>query len=99
MAMARTLPPLWIWHEALWRHNHSEAIDEEYSMTSRERVQMVLNSKVPNHVPMDVEGSSVTGMHGDRVYKLHQKARYDAPPIPVVLGLAEGESLGAGRSQ
>ncbi len=52
-------------------------------MTSRERVQMVVEHKEPDHVPLDLGASSVTGMQVDTVYKLRQVLRLDDQGTPV----------------
>jgi hypothetical protein len=52
-------------------------------MTSRERVQMVLEHKEPDHVPLDLGASAVTGMQVDTIYQLRQALRLDEPGAPV----------------
>lgn len=52
-------------------------------MTSRERVQSALKHREGDPVPLDLGGSSVTGMHVDSVYKLRQALRLDPPGTPV----------------
>jgi hypothetical protein len=52
-------------------------------MTSRERVNNALNHKEADRVPVDLGGSSVTGMQADTVYKLRQALGLDAPGTPV----------------
>jgi Uroporphyrinogen decarboxylase (URO-D) len=52
-------------------------------MTSRERVQMVLEHKEPDHVPLDLGASAVTGMQVDTVCQLRQSLRLDPPGTPV----------------
>ena len=52
-------------------------------MTSRERVRMVLEHKEPDHVPLDLGASAVTGMQVDTVYQLRQSLRLDPPGTPV----------------
>lgn len=52
-------------------------------MTSRERVQRALNHEQPDRVPVDLGGSSVTGMHVSVVYGLRQKLKLDPPGTPV----------------
>lgn len=52
-------------------------------MTSRERVQTVLEHKEPDRMPLDLGGSSVTGMQVDTVYKLRQALRLDEPGTPI----------------
>ena len=53
------------------------------SMTSRERVNTVLNHKEADRVPLDLGGSAVTGMHVSSVYMLRQALALDAPGTPV----------------
>ncbi|MEJ2007064.1 MAG: uroporphyrinogen decarboxylase family protein [Acidobacteriota bacterium] len=52
-------------------------------MTSRERVQMVLKHKEPDHVPLDLGASAVTGMQVDTIYRLRQALRLDERGTPV----------------
>jgi hypothetical protein len=52
-------------------------------MTSRERVQMALEHKEPDHVPLDLGASAVTGMQVDTVYQLRQALQLDSPGTPV----------------
>ena len=52
-------------------------------MTSRERVQMALEHKDPDHVPLDLGASAVTGMQVDTVYQLRQALQLDPPGTPV----------------
>ena len=52
-------------------------------MTSRERVQMALEHKEPDHVPLDLGASPVTGMQVDTVYQLRQVLQLDPPGTPV----------------
>lgn len=52
-------------------------------MTSRERVNMALNHRQPDRVPLDLNGSSVTGMHVSSVYHLRQALGLDEPGTPV----------------
>ncbi|RKX80283.1 MAG: methyltransferase [Spirochaetes bacterium] len=52
-------------------------------MTSRERVNVALEHKVPDKVPLDLGGSTVTGMHVSSVYKLRQALGLDPPRTPV----------------
>ncbi len=52
-------------------------------MTSRERVNLTLNHRQPDHVPLDLGASAVTGMHVGTVYNLRQALGLDAPGIPV----------------
>jgi uroporphyrinogen-III decarboxylase len=52
-------------------------------MSSRERVQMALDHRQPDRVPLDLGGSVLTGMHVSSVYKLRQALRLDPPQTPV----------------
>ena len=52
-------------------------------LSSRERVELSLNHKDPGHVPLDLGGSVVTGMHVSSVYKLRQALGLDPPGTPV----------------
>lgn len=52
-------------------------------MNSRERVNLALNHKEPDRVPLDLGGSVVTCMHVSIVYKLRQALGLDAPGTPV----------------
>jgi hypothetical protein len=52
-------------------------------MTSRERVNLALQHKEADRVPLDLGGSTVTGMHVDTVYALRQALGLDKPGIPV----------------
>ncbi len=52
-------------------------------MTSRERVNLALNHREPDRVPMDLGASAVTGMHVTTVYKFRQALGLDAPGTPV----------------
>jgi hypothetical protein len=52
-------------------------------MTSRERVNLILNHKVPDKIPLDLGGSGVTSMHVSSVYLLRQALGLDAPNTPV----------------
>ncbi len=45
--------------------------------TSRERVHLALNHQEPDHVPLDLGGSAVTGMHVSTVYNLRQAHRLE----------------------
>ncbi len=51
--------------------------------TSRERVEQTLNHQVPDRIPIDLGGSTVTGMHVSVVYKLRQALDLDPPGTPV----------------
>lgn len=52
-------------------------------MTSRDRVNLTLNHKQPDKVPLDLGGSGVTSMHVSSVYLLRQALGLDAPGTPV----------------
>ncbi len=52
-------------------------------MTSRERVNLALNHKEPDKVPLDLAGSGVTGMHVSSVYLLRQALGLDESNTPV----------------
>jgi hypothetical protein len=52
-------------------------------MTSRERVEMALEHKEPDHVPLDLGASAVTGMQVDTVYQLRQALQLDPAGTPV----------------
>src|SRR5512137_1634562 len=53
------------------------------TMNSRERVQLTLNHREPDRVPLDLGGSAVTGMHASSVYLLRQALHLDPPGTPV----------------
>ncbi len=52
-------------------------------LTSRERVNRVLNHQEPDRVPLDLGGSAVTSMSVSSVYALRQALGLDAPGTPV----------------
>jgi hypothetical protein len=52
-------------------------------MSSRERVKVTLSHKEADRVPLDLGGSSTTGMHVDSVYLLRQALKLDPPGTPV----------------
>ena len=52
-------------------------------MNSRQRVEAALNHRQPDHVPLDLGASAVTGMHASSVYKLRQALGLDPPGTPV----------------
>jgi hypothetical protein len=52
-------------------------------LTSRERVELVLNHKEADKVPLDLGGSAVTGMSVNSVYLLRQALGLDEPGTPV----------------
>jgi hypothetical protein len=52
-------------------------------MNSRHRVAAALHHQQPDHVPLDLGASAVTGMHVSSVYKLRQALKLDPPGTPV----------------
>lgn len=52
-------------------------------MNSRQRIEATLAHTEPDRVPLDLGGSSVTGMHVTVVYRLRQALGLDAPGTPV----------------
>lgn len=52
-------------------------------MNSRQRVIVALNHQSPDHVPLDLGASAVTGMHVSSVYQLRQALHLDPPGTPV----------------
>lgn len=52
-------------------------------MTSRERVELTLNHREPDRIPLDLGSSPVTGMHVSTVYQLRQTLGLDDPGTPV----------------
>lgn len=52
-------------------------------MNARQRVTLALDHCEPDRVPLDLGGSSVTGMHVWAVYRLRQALGLDAPGTPV----------------
>src|SRR5208337_5166885 len=52
-------------------------------MSSRERVSLALSHKEADRVPLDLGGSTTTGMHVDSVYLLRQALGLDEPGTPV----------------
>ena len=52
-------------------------------MNSRERVELAINHREPDRVPLDLGGCGQTGMHVDTVYLLRQALGLDAPGTPV----------------
>ena len=52
-------------------------------MNSRERVNLALQHKEPDRVPLDLGATTVTGMHVSAVYKLRQALALDPPGTPV----------------
>jgi hypothetical protein len=52
-------------------------------LSSRERVQLALDHKEADRLPLDLGGSPVTSMHVSAVYRLRQALGLDAPGTPV----------------
>jgi hypothetical protein len=52
-------------------------------MNSRQRLETALNHQQPDHVPLDLGASAVTGMHVSCVYKLRQALKLDPPGTPI----------------
>jgi hypothetical protein len=52
-------------------------------MTSRERVQLALDHREADRVPLDLGSTAVTGMHASTVYRLRQALGLDRPGTPV----------------
>ena len=52
-------------------------------LSSRGRVQLALNHKEPDRVPLDLGGTVTTGMHVSSVYALRQALALDEPGTPV----------------
>ena len=52
-------------------------------ITSRDRVELALQHKEADRIPLDLGGTMVTGMHVSTVYKLRQALGLDAPGTPV----------------
>lgn len=52
-------------------------------MNSRERVRLTLEHQEADRVPVDLGGTTVTGMHVDTVYGLRQALALDPPGTPV----------------
>ena len=52
-------------------------------MASRQRVELTLNHKEPDRLPLDLGASAVTGMQVNTVYRLRQALGLDAPGMPV----------------
>ena len=52
-------------------------------MTSRNRIRLALAHQEPDHVPLDLGASAVTGMQVSTVYALRQALRLDPPGTPV----------------
>ena len=51
-------------------------------MTSRERVNLALNHREADRIPLDLGASAVTGMHVSAVYNLRQALGLDSPGTP-----------------
>jgi hypothetical protein len=52
-------------------------------ITSRERVNLALQHKEPDRIPLDLGGTIVTGMHVSTVYNLRQALGLDKPGTPL----------------
>jgi hypothetical protein len=52
-------------------------------LKSRERVQLALEHREADRIPLDLGASPTTGMHVDTVYSLRQALGLDAPGTPV----------------
>jgi hypothetical protein len=52
-------------------------------MNSRERVRIALKHKEADRLPLDLGGTTVTGMHVSMVYLLRQALKLDEPGTPV----------------
>ncbi len=52
-------------------------------LSSRERVRIALDHREPDRVPLDLGGSTVSGMHVSSVYRLRQALGLDEPGAPV----------------
>ncbi len=52
-------------------------------LTSRERVELALQHHEPDWVPLDLGGSTSTGVHVDSLYLLRQALHLDPPGTPV----------------
>jgi hypothetical protein len=59
--------------------------ENNFMMTSRERVRTTLNHQEPDKVPLDLGGSVVSGMQISSVYLLRQALGLDEPGTPVKL--------------
>ncbi len=53
------------------------------TMSSRERVSLALSHTEADRIPLDLGGSTTTGMHVDSVYLLRQALGLDPPGTPV----------------
>ncbi len=54
-----------------------------FTMTSRERVQLALDHREADRVPLDLGSTGTTGMHASAVYRLRQALGLDRPGMPV----------------
>ena len=52
-------------------------------LSSRERINLALNHREPDRVPLDLGGSPVSGMHVSTVYRLRQALQLDEPGTAV----------------
>lgn len=52
-------------------------------LSSRQRVELILNHKEADRVPIDLGSTTVTGMHISMVYRLRQALGLDKPGTPV----------------
>jgi hypothetical protein len=52
-------------------------------LTSRERVELALQHREPDRVPLDLGGTTSTGIHVDALYLLRQALTLDPPGTPV----------------
>ncbi len=53
------------------------------SITSRQRVRLAIEHQETDRVPLDLAGTTVTGMHVTTVYRLRQALGLDGPGTPV----------------
>ena len=58
-------------------------IPSDHAINSRQCVETALNHQQPDHVPLDLGASPVTGMHASSVYNLRQVLNLDPPGTPV----------------
>ena len=52
-------------------------------LSSRERVEAALSHREADRVPVDLGGTTVTGIHVSSVYQLRQALALDPPGTPV----------------
>ncbi len=52
-------------------------------LTKRKRVELAINHKEPDSLPVDIGGTLLTGIHVSNVYKLRQHYGIDSPGTPV----------------